>query len=98
MGRYCGPHTANSQAFTFQPLKIEGVAATVFFNSRFLCSLEGGLPGQADAVAEVAHVHHLLLLKAVANNRVKARQHFATVGNWRFAAADGRDRTVKIYF
>src|SRR5215213_6669272 len=82
-----GPHLSSAQAITRLPLRLDTSPAAVSFYFRFMSRVKTALPGQAHALAEVAHQHPALLVEALSDARINAFKYTPHIGNRSFSAA-----------
>src|SRR5436305_15057808 len=80
---------ARAQPLPRLPLNLYPALRTVLLDLRSVGGLEDRLPGEAEAVAEVADVHPALGLEALAHRGIDAGEHPPTVGDRRLAAGRG---------
>src|SRR5262249_45445679 len=94
----CRSNLASSQVSCVLPLKLDRSASAIVFHSARIGCLKNCLPGEVSAIAVVAHVHDLLLDKALFDLRVEQLKNFPAVSYRRLATLERRLCTIKPNF
>src|SRR5689334_20709305 len=91
-----GTYRSSPQTIAALPLEVDLVATADLLDFCFVLRLIRRLPGDAEAVAVVTNVKHLLLHKPFANWRRDATQHAARIRERCLAAAARRNYAMEI--
>src|ERR1700694_5244121 len=83
-------HGAGAQAVALLPFDLDAALAAMLLDRSLVLSLKDGLPAEAEAVSEIAHVHSAQRGEAVANRGIDVRQDAAAVRDRRLPSYNRR--------
>src|SRR5436305_15140470 len=89
VARQGGAHGTGAQTVAILPLDLDPPSPAVPLDLRLVGALEDGLPGEAEAVPEIADVHPAAAREPVPDLRRNPRQDLADVGDRGLAARLG---------